>query len=105
MSGGGGNSRTRTVNYTPRMTDMEAFDLLHPELKHALETSPFEWDAYATYRYAKKHTRKETIAWIEGGNAAEMKRQWGRGVPNPTASLGLAPLRPSYCRPERACAP
>lgn len=90
------NSPRRSINYTPRMTDLEAHDKLHPELKHALETSPFEWSAYSVYRYAKDHTRKETIAWLAHANKHAMEKPWYRGVPNPTARLGLKPLVSNY---------
>jgi len=91
------NYQTRSVNYTPRMTDLEAHDKLPPALKHVLETSPAAWSAYAVYRrWQKVGDVKAVIRWIEGGNVAEAKRPWFRGMPNPCVTLKIKPLRPDY---------
>lgn len=104
-----GNSRTRSVNYTPRMTGMEAFDKLPSAIKHALETATIEWDAYGVYRYWQKCGNvQETIRWIRYGDAEQAKRAWfpskgfkGKpgykpGMPNPCVSLGIKPLFGNY---------
>ena len=38
------NSRTRSVSYKPRYTQMEAYDLLPPIVQRALQEGPQEWD-------------------------------------------------------------
>lgn len=95
------NSRTRRINYTPRMTDMEAFDKLPPKLKHALETALISWGAYSVYRQWQKTGDVDAIVRsIREADAKEAKRPWDRGVPSPTHALGLKPLKPNYA----ACA-
>lgn len=48
------NSRTRTINYQPRYTQMEAYDLLPSEIRKALMEGPQEWDTGAVLRYYRK---------------------------------------------------
>lgn len=96
---GSGNSRVRSVNYTPRMTDLDAFDMCHHTVKHALETALISWDAYAALRYQRKHGAAATVNWINCGDAVELQRPWGRGFPCPTHALGLKPLKPTYAEP------
>jgi len=38
------NSRTQSINYKPRYTQMQAFDLLGPVTRAALREGPQEWD-------------------------------------------------------------
>ena len=45
-----GNSPTRSINYTPRYTQWEAFDLLPPLARAALREGPQEWDTAAVLR-------------------------------------------------------
>lgn len=39
-----GNSRTRSVNYKPRYTQMEAYDMLPKKVRDAMKEGPSEWD-------------------------------------------------------------
>ena len=38
------NSRTQSINYKPRYTQMQAFDLLGPVTRAALREGPQQWD-------------------------------------------------------------
>lgn len=98
------NSRTTSVNYTPRLGQWEAFDLCPPEVREALTLAVISFDAGAAYRYSKKHGPAATVRWIEQGNLAEAKRPWipprgvkgtkgyRPGLPNPCVTLRLRPL-------------
>ena len=44
------NSRTRRINYKPRMTQMEAYDALPLDIKRALQIGPQQWDSYTILR-------------------------------------------------------
>lgn len=101
----GSNSRSgRTINYTPRYTQWEAFDLLHPRVRDALQRAVIEYDTVAVLNYSRKHGADAAIRWIAQGNASEAKRDWirARGVkgrkgyvpamPNPCVTLKLKPL-------------
>lgn len=49
------NSRTRRINYTPRHTQVEAYDLLPRAARDALKEGPQEWDtAYLLRHYRKR---------------------------------------------------
>lgn len=60
------NSRTRRVSYKPRYTDLEAFDLLPPELRKALWEGATTWDSsWFLRRYrklARLHSHKNAVA-------------------------------------------
>ncbi len=91
------NSRTRSLSYTPRMTQMEAFDQLDLRVREFLRETLTEWDCPAILRFQKKNTVWQTIEWLKEAEAKEARRPWWRGMPNPTLSLGLAPIKPNYC--------
>lgn len=98
------NSRTRSVNYTPRMQQWEAFDLCSLELREALNAAVIAFDTYELLRYERKHGTAAAIEWVALGNRNEAKRFWIKprgvpgskgfvpGVPNPCVTLGLRPL-------------
>ena len=44
------NSRTKSVNYKPRMSQMEAYDALPLDLKRACQIGPQQWDTYSVLR-------------------------------------------------------
>ena len=48
------NSRTRKISYTPRYTQMEAYDLCGPLAQQAMREGPQQWDAGAVLRYFRK---------------------------------------------------
>lgn len=48
------NSRTRSISYTPRYTQMEAFDLLPRDARDALKQGPQEWDTAFLLRAYRK---------------------------------------------------
>ena len=70
------NSRTRRINYKPRMTQMEAYDALPLDIKRALQIGPQQWDTYAILRmyrarlkdgfdegYAIRQTVRDVMRW------------------------------------------
>lgn len=93
------NSARRSVNYTPRMTDEEAYEKLPPTLRKVLQESVTEWSAYGTLRYFNKHSLQKTIAWLRAGDDAFMRKGFirGRGKTKPVPSTYIAcrvkPLR------------
>ena len=52
------NSRTSRINYKPRMTDLEAYDLLPLELKRVNQIGAQEWDMGSLYRQYKAAIKK-----------------------------------------------
>ena len=98
------NSRTRAINYTPRMSQLEAFDLCDAAVRGALASAVAEFDTCAVLRYQRQHGVAATLRWISSGNRSEAARPWipARGVkgtpgyrpamPNPCVVLGLRPL-------------
>src|SRR6185312_3629280 len=90
------NSRTRSINYKPRMTQMEAFDKLAPEVRDFLRATLTEWDTTSILRFQRKNTVWQTLEWLRTAEAKELARPWGRGMPNPTHALGLRPIKPNY---------
>ena len=51
------NSRTRKINYKPRYTQMEAFDLLPALIRAALREGPQEWDTAALLREYRRRIK------------------------------------------------
>lgn len=66
-----GNSRTRTINYRPRYSQMDAYDLLPQPIRDALKEGPQEWDTNSLLRnyrkFRKTMSRNETIRAIVAG--------------------------------------
>lgn len=78
-----GNSRTVSVNYKPRMTDLEAYDLLWPNVRQALATCPFEYGALWALNSQRKYGERETIRIIKDGAAKETRKGFmttGKGI-------------------------
>ena len=89
-----GNHRTRSINYTPRMTDAAAYEKLWPEVREALQGGVMSWSSYALYRYQQKHNLAETLALLAYWNSHEAKRPLiaAKGV---KGSKGYVPPVPS----------
>lgn len=62
------NYRGRSVNYTPRMSDDEALDLLGPRVRRALQEAVTSWSAYWALRMTRKHGADWVIAAIRKGD-------------------------------------
>jgi hypothetical protein len=94
------NGRTVSINYTPRMKPFEAYDKLPPKIKRALQSALISYDAYGVYRYWQKIGNQDAVVrWIASGDTAELKRPWWRGMPCPTHTLRLKPLKDRSYRP------
>ena len=67
------NSEIRTVRYNPRMTDMEAYDLLPQELRDALKEGPAAWCALSVLNdYTKLRKEWSVSASIRMAHATIM---------------------------------
>ena len=49
-----GNSRKRRINYKPRYTQMEAYDMLPQIVQRALQEGPQQWDTTWALRQFRK---------------------------------------------------
>lgn len=93
------NYSGRSINYTPRMTDEEAYDLLPPTLRKVLQESVTSWSSYGTYRYFQKRGLKATVDWLRAGDETFMRKGFipGRGkrkaVPSTFVACRVKPLR------------
>ena len=91
-----GNSATRSINYTPRYTDQEAYDLCPPQVRKALDEAVTSWSASSALRFCKKHGWLKTVAWLQKGDADFIaKKNWDRG-PCPSAIAKVKPLRANW---------
>ena len=70
------NSARRTVSYKPRYTDWEAYELLHPTLRRALQETVTEWSASWTLRYWKKNGLNATINALKTADVIYMGKGW-----------------------------
>jgi len=83
------NARRRKTNYTPRMTDMQAYDLLPGAIQRELQEGVQDWNSYAILRRLRKTVKNgetETKAirrWIEALRAAARKE-----IDRPVAWIG-----------------
>ena len=83
------NSRRRKINYTPRMTDMQAYDLLPGAIRRELQEGVQDWDSCAILRRLRKGVKNgepETKAvrdWVDALRAAARKE-----IDRPVAWVG-----------------
>lgn len=102
------NSRKRTINYKPRMTDFEAYDLLPPKIQHALQASLVSYDAYYIYREVEKRGIRKVLVMLEKWNAVRSLAVFvpARGIkgtkgyrpawPSTVVSCKVKPLRANW---------
>lgn len=88
------NSPRRTIRYTPKMTSFEAYDLLPPQVQHALQTCVISFDAYSIYRIVQKHGIRKALQSLADGNEHYAKRdlEKARGI---KGRKGYRPAEPS----------
>lgn len=103
------NGRTKRVNYKPRYTPMQAYDLLPSLIQKALQEGPQQWDTGTVLRYHRKllkqHTERQAVGivvrWLldahtreieEGRPWREMEkgRHWRKAGPSPHVSAGAS---------------
>lgn len=93
------NYTGRSISYTPRMTEEDAYEKLPPTLRKALQESVQPWSSYGAYRYFQKHGLKKTVAWLRTGDETFMRKGFipGRGkrkaVPSTFVACRVKPLR------------
>lgn len=106
-----GNSPTRSINYTPKMTGWQALELLPTAVKCAVWDAVISYDVYAIYRFYKKlvregysehHAIKYTVEYIQQGDRTMAAKPWfktGRkkAEPSPSTVCNVKPLR-SYTK-------
>lgn len=92
-----GNSRTGSGRAT-KMSQWDAYDMLPPEVKKAVQEAMIVYCCVNIYKYNKKHSNAATIAYIKSGDRSEIKRGWipARGrrakVPSPCEVENVTPL-------------
>lgn len=90
------NARTRSVNYKPRYTDQEAYDLCPPQVRKALDEAVTAWSSAAALRHSKKYGWKRTVQWLRDADEFFMKQKnWNREL-CPTKQLKLPPIRANW---------
>jgi hypothetical protein len=93
------NSHRRSISYTPRMTDEQAYERCPPTLRKVLQESVNEWSAYGALRYFEKHGLRKTVEWLRAGDEQFMRKGFipARGkrkaVPSTYVALRVKPLR------------
>jgi hypothetical protein len=99
------NSARCSINYTPRMTDLEANDALPLKLRQAVNDSVTEWDSYYILLEYRRRLKKswttdhvaDLIAMLRDWDKSFMLKGFvparGRRVKQPsTFELGVPPL-------------
>lgn len=70
------NSYRRNINYKPRMSDFEAYELLPIEVRNEIKNGCIDYDAYALLRRCKKIGVAATVKSIQSSNIAWAKKPW-----------------------------
>lgn len=70
------NSARRRISYKPRYTDWEAYELLPPTLRKALQETVTEWSSSWVLRYWKKHGLAATINALKTADVVYMGKGW-----------------------------
>jgi hypothetical protein len=73
------NSRTQSINYTPRYTQWEAFDLLPPLIRAALREGPQEWDTAALLRMYRREIKAGATPEKAERGVAQLVWNWHIG--------------------------
>ena len=71
-----GNSRQRRINYTPRLTQFEAYDLLPELIQQALQEGPTQWDTYFVLRWYRKQIKNGLSERLATAGAVHMINGW-----------------------------
>lgn len=102
------NAGRRNVNYTPRMTDEQAYEELPKPVRDALKVAVTDWCSYSLLRRYRKlckggmwssEAAQKVIQTIEYSDINYMEKGWivkrGRGhnVPSTYVACGVEPLR------------
>ena len=96
------NYHTRTVKYKPKMTDWEAYELLGPKIRKAIQDSLQPWSAYWCLRMVRKHGADYVIAALRRGDETMMRKGFivkrGRGINLPSSFVvcKVKPLRANW---------
>lgn len=70
------NTRTRRINWKPRYTQFEAYDLLPPDVQKALQEGPTQWDTCSVLRHYRKLLRQGKLPCVAEEATAELVRSW-----------------------------
>lgn len=93
-----GNGRTRTVSYTPRMTDLEAYELLWPAVREALATCPFDYSALWALNQQEKLGQRRLIEAIRDGAESEARKGFVTGPKKIGQKRTYSGVRPLWTR-------
>lgn len=90
------NYRTRSVNYTPRMTPWQALEAMPEALRNRVNAGWFLWDPYSILRQylkwaqvqGKERALNSTIQWLNAADEREAEKPWkdfhNHKIPSPT---------------------
>jgi hypothetical protein len=79
-------------SFQGRITDAEAYELCHPDVRHALRTSVFEWSAGWALSFQRKHGSTATVKRLRKADAEIIQKGWSKGVKSPCISYRIKPL-------------
>jgi hypothetical protein len=87
------NSRTRSINYKPRLTQLEAYDLLPVELKRVNQIGAQQWDTAFVYRKYKSALNKGVDEYVVIKDLVKLLMHWhtlecANGYPWRTRKVG-----------------
>ena len=75
-----------------KMTDEEAFELCHPDVRAALRSAVFAWSAGWALGHQRKHGSIATVKLLRDADMRTIKKGWCPGVKSPCISYRLKPL-------------
>ena len=76
-----------------RMSDDEAFDLLHPDVREAIRSSVFQWSAGWCLQKQRKLGTKVVVAMLRDADMSKIRKQdWWKGMKSPIISYRMKPL-------------
>ncbi len=60
--------------YAPKMSDEQAYELISPKVRKALQEAIQPWSSYHVMKYEKKNGIKATIEWLKNGDILFCKK-------------------------------
>lgn len=89
-----GNNQARGRGVRRKLSEADAYEMLPPEVRKALQEGVFEWSASFCVGHVKRHGIAATIERLRHGDMHTIKAGWEprRRIPSPCVVSGVEPL-------------
>jgi len=82
----------RGTSYNGKLSELEAFERCHPEVRDALRSCVFKWSSAWALNYQRKNGSKATVKMLREADTRTIAKGWMRGCKSPCLSYRVKPL-------------